>query len=214
MKTLIQCDFDGTVTEKDVSFLLLDAFARGDWRQLLTEYREQKISVGDFNTRAFAQISASKRELLEYMNGRVKIRAGFRELVAYCKRESFKFVIVSNGMDFYIGSLLAGLGLNDIEVFSGQATFQPWGIEARYIGPDGNQLDTDFKGAYTRTFLAGGYRVIYVGDGISDMPPARLTHHIFARGDLLTQCREAKLKCVPFDDLTDVVRGLEPFANH
>ncbi len=33
-KTLVQCDFDGTVTEEDVSFMLLDAFANGGWRQL------------------------------------------------------------------------------------------------------------------------------------------------------------------------------------
>ena len=36
-KTLVQCDFDGTITEEDVSFMLLDAFADRDprrWRQL------------------------------------------------------------------------------------------------------------------------------------------------------------------------------------
>jgi len=38
-KTLIQCDFDGTITEEDVSFILLDTFARGDWRRLLKEYK-------------------------------------------------------------------------------------------------------------------------------------------------------------------------------
>ena len=50
VKTIIQCDFDGTITEEDQAFLLLDAFARGNWRQLLTDYREGKISVGNFNT--------------------------------------------------------------------------------------------------------------------------------------------------------------------
>ena len=44
MKTLVQCDFDGTVTEEDVSFFLLDTFAQGDWRRLLQEYKEGKIS--------------------------------------------------------------------------------------------------------------------------------------------------------------------------
>ncbi len=214
MKTLIQCDFDSTITERDVSFLLLDAFAKGDWRQLLRDYREQKISVGNFNTRAFAQISASRQELLKYMDGRVKIRAGFRELLAYCQREDLKFVIVSNGLDFYIEAILAGIGVNDIEVFAGQATFRPWGIEARYIGPDGNQLDADFKVAHLRSFLADGYQIVYVGDGVSDIPPAKLARRIFARGDLLTQCREASLKCVPFDNLNDVVRGLESVGNH
>jgi len=45
---IIQCDFDGTITEEDVSFMLLDTFAQGDWRKWFQQYRENKISVGDF----------------------------------------------------------------------------------------------------------------------------------------------------------------------
>ena len=53
MKTLVQCDFDGTITEEDVSFLLLDTFTDGNWRQMLEDYHEGRISVGVFNTRAY-----------------------------------------------------------------------------------------------------------------------------------------------------------------
>ena len=58
MKTLVQCDFDGTITEEDMGFLLLDSFASKDWRRLLTEYREGRMSVGRFNTKAFAMVKA------------------------------------------------------------------------------------------------------------------------------------------------------------
>ena len=50
-KTLIQSDFDGTITQEDVSFMLLDAFSDNDWRPLLREYRENRISVNSFNSR-------------------------------------------------------------------------------------------------------------------------------------------------------------------
>ncbi len=80
-KMLIQCDFDGTITEEDVSFTLLDIFANGDWRQQLNEYKEGKISVGCFNTRAFAMVKADRQSLLEAIKGQVKVRAGFHELV-------------------------------------------------------------------------------------------------------------------------------------
>ncbi len=36
-KTLVQCDFDGTITEEDVSFAMLDAFADGDWESDYTD---------------------------------------------------------------------------------------------------------------------------------------------------------------------------------
>ena len=64
VKTLIQCDFDGTITEKDVSYLILDAFSTGDWRQLLAQYREDKIPVGYFNMKAFAMVKADRPTLL------------------------------------------------------------------------------------------------------------------------------------------------------
>jgi len=79
VKTLVQCDFDGTITEEDVSFLILDAFATGDWRQLLADYREGKISVGYFNMKAFAMVKADKQTLLQFVKSKAKIRAGFHE---------------------------------------------------------------------------------------------------------------------------------------
>lgn len=211
MKTIVQCDFDGTITEKDVSFLLLDAFADGNWRQVLEEYMEGKISVGDFNTRAFAMVKADKKTLLEFMfkSGKVKIRPGFQELLTYCSKKGWEFVIVSNGLQFYIEAILQNAGINNIEVFAAQNQFTPDSVEVKYIGPDGNQLARGFKEAYTELFLKRGYRVIYAGNGISDIYPARQSHHVFATGELLESCKKANLNCTPFDDLNDIIRGLE-----
>ena len=209
MKTLIQCDFDGTITQEDVSFLILDAFASRNWRQLLTEYREGKISVGYFNTKAFAMVKADKQTLLKFVKSRAKIRAGFHELLAYCHRRGFQFVIVSNGLDFYIKTILRDIGIDNIEVFSAQTQFGPNGVNVQYIGPEGNQLEDSFKEAYVRLFRERGYRLIYAGNGVSDISPARQAHHIFATGELLTYCKDMNLNCMPFIDLNDIIRGLE-----
>ena len=209
MRTLVQCDFDGTITEKDVSFLLLDTFADGDWRQLLDEYREGKISVGGFNTKAFSMIKADKQTLVNFMRGKVKIRAGFCELLGCCRKNGFQFVIVSNGLDFYINTILKDLGVENIEVFAAQTRFGSGGTEVKYVGPDGSQIHNDFKEAYTRFFLKQGYRIIYVGNGSSDISPARLAYQVFARDELLNGCRDTKLNCTPFIDLNDVAKSLE-----
>ena len=208
MKTLFQCDFDGTITEQDASFFLLDAFAQGDWRQLLTEYKQHKISVGEFNTKAFAMVKVSQETLLETVRGEVKIRPGFQELVTYCTRRGFRFVIVSNGLDFYIKAILQEIGLANIEVYAAQAWFHPQGMEVQYIGPDGNQLVDGFKEAYIKLFLKQGYRLIYAGNGDSDIYPAKYAHQVFARGELLNYYRQNNLECQLFDDLTDVIKAL------
>jgi len=208
VKTLVQCDFDGTITEEDTSFFLLDAFAQGDWRRLLQDYKEHKISVGEFNTKAFAMVKADKPTLLGALKGEVKVRAGFHELVNYCLKKGFKLVIVSNGLDVYIKAVLKDLGLGNVEVYAAQASFHPEGMKVQYVGPDGKRLDDGFKEAYTQSFLKLGYKLIYVGNGDSDVAPAKYAHHIFATGDLLAYCRENNLKYKPFETFLDAVREL------
>jgi 2-hydroxy-3-keto-5-methylthiopentenyl-1-phosphate phosphatase len=208
-KILVQCDFDGTVTEEDISFLILDTFADGNWRQLLAQYREKRISVGCFNTRAFTMIKEDELTLKKFVKERFELRAGFRELIEYCRGKGFRFVIVSNGLDFYIRTILETVGLDDIEVFAARARFCTDGVETRYIGPGGNELQDDFKEAYIRYFLNKGYRIAYVGNGDSDIPSARLAHHVFATGQLLEYYKARNLGCTPFTDLNDVVKELE-----
>ena len=209
MKTLVQCDFDGTITRQDMSFLLLNAFANGNWKRLLREYREQKISVGRFNTEAFAMVKADRQTLLNFVRHKAELRAGVHELLAYCRRKDFRFVIVSNGLDFYIKAILESIGIENINVFAAQTHFGDEGIKVQYIGPEGSRLEDGLKETYVKMFLGEGYRVIYMGDGISDIYPAQLAHYIFATGDLLASCREMNLNYTPFVNLNDVVSGLE-----
>ena len=209
MKILVQCDFDGTVTEEDTSFLLLDTFAQGDWRALLRDYRGHKISVGKFNTQAFAMVKTDKPTLLEELKGKVKVRDGFHELVNYCQRRGFRLVIVSNGLDFCIEATLNDIGLQNIEVHAAQTSFHSEGMKVQYVGPDGKRLEDSVKEAYIISFLKLGYRVIYVGNGDSDFAPAKYAQYVFATGELLAYFRENKLNCKPFNNFIDVISDIE-----
>jgi len=209
IKTLFQCDFDGTVTEGDASFVVLDAFTGGDWRQLFKQYQEGKMSVGRFNTEAFSRVRADRESLLRVIRENVKLRPGFAELVACCRRQGLRLVIVSNGLEFYIEGLLEDIGVTDIEVFAARTQFDPEGLRVQYIGPDGSPLDSDFKEAYVDYFLNEGYRIIYAGNGSSDLPPAQKCHYIFATGTLLKRCQQTNTECTAFADFGEVVRAME-----
>ena len=208
LNSLVQCDFDGTVTEEDVSFFLLDSFAQGDWRKLLRDYKEHRMSVGEFNTKAFAMVKADKSTLLRALRGNVRVRPGFHEFADYCRTRGFRLVIVSNGLEFYIRAILDSLRLSNIEVHAAQASFDPRGMKVRYVGPAGAVLEDGFKEAYTKSFVSSGYRVIYIGNGDSDIVPAKFAHHVFATGDLLSYCRQNDIQCKPFEDFIDIVTEL------
>jgi 2-hydroxy-3-keto-5-methylthiopentenyl-1-phosphate phosphatase len=212
VKTLFQCDFDGTITPEDVSFMILDAFGSQDWRKLLAQYKEGKITVAQFNSRAVSTITADEETLLSFVRDKARLRPGFQDLLSYCHRQGFRFVIVSNGLDFYIKKVLSDVGANDVEVFAAETSFDSGSVQARYLGPRGEPLDDRFKEAYLSSFREGGYRVIYAGNGFSDIAPARKADHVFATSELLTACQEMNIACTPFNDLNDVVRGLESLS--
>ncbi len=210
IKTVVQCDFDGTITDKDVSFMMLEAYAEGDWRTMLKEYRDGKISVGRFNTQAFAMVKADRESLLEVAHRTMDLRPGLPELVAACRRKNFRFVIISNGLDFYIKDVLRNIDLGDVEVLAAETRFLPGGLDARYIGPGGVQMDDGFKEAYVDLFLKEGYRVIYMGNGVSDIASAIKCHHIFAAAELLEYCQQhPELNYTELTDFTEAARILE-----
>jgi 2-hydroxy-3-keto-5-methylthiopentenyl-1-phosphate phosphatase len=207
-KVLIQCDFDGTVTPEDMSYLLLDTYAGGDWRALLEQYRQGKISVGCFNASAFTMIKEGEDTLKSFVRQNYEIRPGFKQAVGYCRGKGFRFVIVSNGLDFYIKTVLKTIGLEDIELHAAKTQFSPDGVDARYIGPQGDEMQNDFKKAYIEDYLKQGYRIAYIGNGDSDIPSAGLSHHVFATDALLQHYQANGLECTPFEDFEQVLAGL------
>ncbi|MDD5288562.1 MAG: MtnX-like HAD-IB family phosphatase [Dehalococcoidales bacterium] len=208
-KIMIQCDFDGTVTEKDVSFMILDAFAKGNWRAILQQYSDGKITVGEFNRRAFDTVAASKETMLDYIKDRVKVRPGFKEFVKLCQKKDFSFVIVSNGLDFYIEKMLRDNDLEGTEYHAAETRFHPDGLKVRYVGPDGREISAEFKNKYSQHYLDKGYRVVYIGNGTSDFSAAKYCNQIFATDSLLEHCQNAGLDCIPFTTFTEVAKVLK-----
>jgi 2-hydroxy-3-keto-5-methylthiopentenyl-1-phosphate phosphatase len=101
------------------------------------------------------------------------------------------------------------MGLEDIEVHAARPSFGSGGMKIEYVGPDGKEIQDGFKDAYIRSFLKLEYRVIYIGNGDSDIAPAQSAHHVFATGDLLEFYRQNNLNCQFFETFLDVARGLE-----
>ena len=45
MNLVLLCDFDGTITNLDTAFFLLDKFVEEDWRTFDLQYRQGKITL-------------------------------------------------------------------------------------------------------------------------------------------------------------------------
>ncbi|MCZ6615431.1 MAG: hypothetical protein O6920_06600, partial [Chloroflexi bacterium] len=54
-----------------------------------------------------------------------------------------------------------------------------------------------------------GHKVFYVGDGVTDLCPARKADLVFARSRLLEECRAEGLAHIELRDFSDVIAELE-----
>jgi 2-hydroxy-3-keto-5-methylthiopentenyl-1-phosphate phosphatase len=192
-----------------MSFLILDTFGQPGWRRILEQYKVGEITIADFNARAFADVKADEATLRRFVRENAEVRPGFRELLAYCREHDIDFAVVSNGLDFYIKIILETVGVDGVDVFAARAQFGDNGIESNYFCPGGKLIRDKFKDAYLAAFQGQGYRVLYAGNGPSDLAPARKSAHIFATGSLLDQCRELQIEHSPFDDFNEVITVLK-----
>jgi 2-hydroxy-3-keto-5-methylthiopentenyl-1-phosphate phosphatase len=207
-KVAILCDFDGTVTVEEVSTSLLDRYSRRDWREADRDLFAGRMTLRQAMEREFGLLRASKEEMERFVS-EVHLRAGFRELVAAARRHRAPLVIVSEGLDFYIRAFLEDKGI-DVEYRTNRAVFTRNGIAMKHPFSDaGCDRCGTCKKAQLALFKRKGYTTVYIGDGVSDRCPAAHADLLFARNGLLRYCRKERLRCVPYEDFTDVLRVLE-----
>ena len=99
MEYAIQCDFDGTIVEGEISILLLEEFADGNWKEIDDAFYNGEISVKDCTKQCFSMIKDNEKTLQEFIvrSDHIKVRDGFIELCNYCFQKGLYFVIVAVG---------------------------------------------------------------------------------------------------------------------
>jgi len=202
---IIQCDFDGTITRNNLSVLLREKYAHGDWHKIDADYLHGRLTVEQSNKLQFARIKESKEKLQEFVRQHIEVMPGFSEFVRYCRESAIPFVIVSSGLDFYIETVLAQIGMPDLELHCGQTSFGKDGIAVSYTNPEGSIIDMGFKRKYLSWLKKRGENIIYIGDGLSDLEAAHHADHVFATGHLLRLLRAESVDYSTFSDFYDLL---------
>lgn len=108
-KPVIFSDFDGTITERDVIVMIMEAFAPPEWKKIVHEIMETRtLSIREGVRRLFELIPGVKKdEIVSFVLDHVKLRPGFAEFLTYCRDADIPFIVVSGGVDFFIEPILA-----------------------------------------------------------------------------------------------------------
>lgn len=205
--TLLLCDFDGTLSPTDMGYGVLNRFsAPYEWERINRAYENENIGSREAYRRLEPYFRATRDEMLRYVIAHGSLDPNFTSFYRFCLSLGYDFIILSDGLDFYIDALLKKYGLEEIGYYANRVVFHDDGaitIEFPHrnetCGRCGNCKRSILHG------MRGKYKeIVYIGDGHSDLCPAKDADTIFARDLLYSEYRAMGKECFYYNDFSDI----------
>ncbi len=206
------CDFDGTISRRDIGHHFFKSFipCSDEREKLLDRWKLGLISSRECLEKEIEWMEADIKDLDKFIQGE-EIDPYFKDFVDFCNRRKYDFLILSDGLDYYIDKILMDSGLGYLD-FQANHLVRNNGNITGVEFPGYNIMDCTMCGNCKRYYVEEarkqGFFTVYVGNGYSDMCPSRFTHLLLAKDDLLNLCSEEERDCIPFHNFRDVEREL------
>lgn len=210
-RMLVLCDFDGTICTMDMGNEILNRFTDEGWEAIDQAYCAGEIGSRDAYSQVASLFRGTRSQMLEYVSTSERMDPYFPEFYKFCRKKGVDIKIVSDGLDFYIEAILRKYNLQDIEFFSNVVVFR-----------DGNTLSIEFprmnnqcekcgtcKNSVLKQYRSDYDHVIYVGNGYSDVCPAKDADLVFAKDVLYEKCKQNGTSCVYYENFYDIRTFLE-----
>jgi 2-hydroxy-3-keto-5-methylthiopentenyl-1-phosphate phosphatase len=211
MKRLILCDFDGTISLRDMGYVLLNRFSSGDWEAIDRDFCEGKIGSKEAYSRIAKIIKGDEASVLHFVQTHSDIDPHFVSFYTYCRNQGIDVKIVSDGLDFYIKTLLEIHHLSEIPFYANSTRFH-----------SGDRMELSFPFANEECGLCGTCKkklvqmhrdeydsILFVGNGLSDRCGAREADFVFAKSSLYRHCIQQDIPCHFFENFHDILFDLK-----
>lgn len=216
---LVLSDFDGTISLVDTGIAVIDGLElEGAWD---IEYMWRRGEIGSMEclARQWEMVKLPPAELYEFIDA-LQLDPRFHDFLALVHERQAGIAVLSDGLDFYVDRLLGREGvrvcqdetlLRDPDClvrFANAATITEGGVKITF--PHCNECGQcgNCKVEHLFRLRQGFRRVIYIGDGHSDLCAARYADVIFAKDALAEDCVRAGRVYYPFKDFADVISVL------
>jgi 2-hydroxy-3-keto-5-methylthiopentenyl-1-phosphate phosphatase len=222
-KKIFLCDFDGTVSDKDVCDEIVKNFSPKILHDYGRLYDKGAISHDELNRIFIKNLKITPSELKKFLKNRINIRRGFKKFVDYCFKNNYLLLIVSTGWDFYIKNVLSDFStffsssLDLVDIPRGRlivicnkinfnTTTKTWDIAFQFesnvsFSPDKNKILLYYKNFFDKVYV--------VGDGASDYVMALSADFVFSTNDLSVFCEKRGLFYCGFDNFDDIINKLD-----
>ncbi|KAI6092017.1 2,3-diketo-5-methylthio-1-phosphopentane phosphatase [Hypoxylon rubiginosum] len=224
-KIICFSDFDGTIFMQDTGHVLFDNHGCGSKRR---EALDEQIKTGersfrDVSEEMWGSLNVPFEDGFEVMEKSLEIDPDFQNFHKYCIANNIPFNVISAGLKPILRRVLdTFLGEEEsshIEIVANEAQISEDGSQWKPIWRHDTELGHDkalsVQEARKEAELAcddGSIPlIVFIGDGVSDLPAAREADVLFARRGLRLEeyCVEHKISYIPFDTFADIRREIE-----
>lgn len=207
-KLAVFCDFDGTITEKDIGDELFKEL--GVFEPYHTQLIEGELDISEYWKILCKSLGkTAEYDYIYHFVDKYNVDSNFRMFAEFLREEEIPIKVVSDGFDVYIDSVLNRLELDWIPVHSNKMVFIAGKEPVPYFPLASESCDCKVASCKRNAVLNSCDHetiIIYIGDGISDFCAAEHSDIIFAKKKLAAHCNKHRIPHYPFANFFDVYR--------
>jgi 2-hydroxy-3-keto-5-methylthiopentenyl-1-phosphate phosphatase len=207
-KLAVFCDFDGTITEKDIGDELFKEL--GVFEPYHSHLIQGELDISDYWKILCKSLgkTAEYDYIYRYVD-KYDVDSNFRMFAEFLREEEIPIKVVSDGFDVYIDSVLKRLELDWIPVHSNKMMFAAGKEPVPYFPLASESCVCKVASCKRNAVLNSCDHetiIVYIGDGISDFCAAEHSDIIFAKKKLAAHCNKYRIPHYPFTNFFDVYR--------
>ncbi|MVP01801.1 MtnX-like HAD-IB family phosphatase [Paenibacillus lutrae] len=211
---VVVTDFDGTLMHEDVGAMLMQELGveeKPETKEMLAKFLNKEIGSREWIHESYGQLGGRQEEV-NAIADRVSLREGAEKFLDFCKSGGIPVTILSDGMEYYIHRILKRFGVEVDRIIANPIQYDKQGNYMLQVQNKNGACSWCgcCKAGVVRSLKAQGYRVIYIGDGSSDIYGSGFADWVFARSSLARYLEQEQIPFYPFATFHDVMDVLEP----
>jgi 2,3-diketo-5-methylthio-1-phosphopentane phosphatase len=201
-------DFDNTLTEGDILDLVIERFSPNElWRDWEHAWTEGRLAARDCLRLQVENLRVTREALFAYLAG-VRVDPVFADIVEWAKAHGVEVSIVSDSFLPMIHHILMNNGIDVVPVYANDVGFA--GDRLIPAFPFYDPACARSANAKARHLVPyRGHRIIFAGDGHSDLDAALTADVVFAKSTLAKELAARAVGFHPFETLEPVLEFLE-----
>jgi 2-hydroxy-3-keto-5-methylthiopentenyl-1-phosphate phosphatase len=214
-RPIIFSDFDGTITQIDVTDAILEQFADPAWHAVEDEWTRGAIGSRECLARQMALVHTS-REKLDALIDSIPVDADFGAFYPFTESRGLPFYVLSDGFDYVIRRVLRRTGVdgtlrNGRHLFSSALQVRAGKLTPSFPHPRAGCEHgcATCKPRIMRRLRRERHPVVFIGDGLSDCFAVHAADVVFAKDKLLAYCREQGIAAEPFETFAGIEAQLD-----